>query len=154
MENASHVPASSIEWRFRSDDAVDAIGMRATVRTFLSTEADSSSDVDGAIAIFGELTANVVQHAPGEVTVTITWGADEPCLAVEDRGPGFIRHFPVYDVWRESGRGLEIIGAFAGSSHDGDCNGDGTIDVSDRPGSGTTIRVSLPVHRRVKQAVA
>jgi len=148
------VPASLIEWRFRSNDAIDAIGMRATVRAFLCTEADSSSDIDGAIAIFGELTANVVQHAPGEVTVTITWGADEPCLSVADRGPGFITHFPVYDLWRESGRGLEIIGALAGSNHATDRDGPEGIDVRSRAGKGTTIRVMLPVHRRVKQAIA
>jgi anti-sigma regulatory factor (Ser/Thr protein kinase) len=151
MGSASQNPASSIEWRFRSDDAIDAVGMRDTVRTFLCTEGDSSSDIDGAIAIFGELTANVVQHAPGEVSVTIEWCADEPCLSVADRGPGFIKHFPIYDLWREGGRGLEIIDSLAGSSHAANSEGTGRIDVSARAGKGTMIRVMLPVHRRARR---
>ena len=89
-------PRSSIEWQFRADDALDALRMRAVVRAFLVAEADESSDVDGAVLVFGELVANVVRHAPGAISVRIEWPAAGLGGALRGRlGTGRTRGLPL-----------------------------------------------------------
>ena len=67
------------------------------------------SDFLAAEIIFGELIANVVRHAPGPISATVTRTAD--CiLEVRDQGAGF-EYAPraVNDLLSESGRGLFLV---------------------------------------------
>jgi anti-sigma regulatory factor (Ser/Thr protein kinase) len=69
------------------------------------------ADYVGPELIFGELLANVVQHAPGEITVCVHWPkGDVPVLTVYDRGPGFqlIPQLPA-DPFADAGRGLFLV---------------------------------------------
>jgi len=135
-------PRSSIEWQFRADDAVDALRMRAAVREFLVSEADDSSDVEGAVLVFGELVANVVRHAPGAISVRIEWPAIGPAmLYVDDWGPGVRSVCASDDPMREDGRGMEIVRALARDIH-----------VVSAPIGGTHVSAALPVDRRRSSA--
>jgi anti-sigma regulatory factor (Ser/Thr protein kinase) len=129
---------SSIEWQFRADDAVDALRMRAAVRAFLDAEADDTSDVHGAVLVFGELVANVVRHAPGAISVRIEWPTDGPAvLYVDDWGPGVRSVATSDDPMREDGRGIEIVRALAREVH-----------IVSAPIGGTHVSAALPVDRR------
>ncbi len=133
---------SSIEWQFRADDAVDALRMRNAVHAFFDAEADETSDVEGAVLVFGELVANVVRHAPGAISVRIEWPADGPAvLYVDDWGPGVRSAASSDDPMRESGRGIEIVRALARDVH-----------IATAPIGGTHVSAKLPVDRRRHEA--
>jgi len=133
---------SSIEWQFRADDAIDALRMRAVVRTFFVAEADEASDVDGAVLVFGELVANVVRHAPGAISVRIEWPATGPAmLYVDDWGPGVRSVRTSADPMREDGRGIEIVRALARD-----------LRIVSAPFGGTHVSAALPVDRRRSSA--
>ncbi len=105
------VPART--WRF---DAMDrraaAIARRAFVR-FASASLPQPC-VDDAELVYGELLANVVQHAPGTVAIAVRRESDGGCVIVfEDEGPGF-EYVPraAHDD-AEHGRGWAIIARLA-----------------------------------------
>lgn len=136
--------ASSIEIHFRADDALEVLRMRSAVRAFFDEAADETSDVPGALLVFGELVANVVRHAPGAIAVRIDWPIDGPVmLYVDDCGPGLSgprEHDD--DPLRESGRGIEIVNALARD-----------VQIVAAPNGGTHVSAELPLGRR-KQATA
>ena len=68
--------------------------------------------------MFGELVGNVVRHAPGPIEIELTFKDEQAVLAVRDRGIGFVSasdELPL-DPYTESGRGLFLVHAFAGTS--------------------------------------
>ncbi len=135
-------PRSSIEWQFRADDAVDALRMRSAVRALFDAEADETSDVSGAVLVFGELVANVVRHAPGAIAVRIEWPATGPAmLYVDDWGPGVRLPPPSDDPMREDGRGIQIVQALARQVH-----------IATASIGGTHVSAELPVDRRRRSA--
>ena len=130
---------SSIEIHFRADDALEVLRMRSAVEAFFDEAADETSDVPGALLVFGELVANVVRHAPGAIAVRIDWPIDGPVmLYVDDAGPG-PRPVPRHneDPLRESGRGIDIVRALA--RH---------VKIAAAPSGGTHVSAELPLGRR------
>jgi len=135
---------SSIEIRFRADDALDVLRMRSAVEAFFDEAADETSDVAGALLVFGELVANVVRHAPGAIAVRIDWPIDGPVmLYVDDCGPGPSRApEQSEDPLRESGRGIDIVRALSRG-----------VKIVATPTGGTHVSAELPLGRRRRASV-
>ena len=108
-------PQSS--WRFEVDDAGSAHSARAAFCDHLLRNGVDRETGTRAELVFGELVGNVVRHAPGPIEINLSFLDDEPVLSVRDRGPGFARHEnPLPEPFAESGRGLFLVEAYAGSA--------------------------------------
>ncbi len=126
------------EWSLVTEDAREATRARIAIRGFLALEADAArSDLDAAELIVGELVANVIRHAPGAISINVSWKGHEAILVVKDRGPGVpaVRRAPNENA--TSGRGLFLIQALARA-----------VEIDAQPGRGSRVIVHLPVHRR------
>lgn len=118
--------------------------MRSAVEAFFDEAADETSDVPGALLVFGELVANVVRHAPGAIAVRIDWPIDGPVtLHVADSGPGLTPASKQSDdPLRESGRGIEIVRALSRG-----------VNIVRVPSGGTHVSAVLPLGRRKRAAL-
>ncbi|HYZ15804.1 MAG TPA: ATP-binding protein [Candidatus Acidoferrum sp.] len=125
------------DWSLVRADANDAIRAREGIRTFLSEQADPSSDLAAAELIVGELVANVIRHAPGPIGIYVAWEDDDAMLIVADRGCGIpaLRSLPTESS--EDGRGLLLVHALARK-----------VAIDTVPGQGSRVIVQLPVQRR------
>lgn len=84
--------------------------LRKEVRDALAERGMSLRALERAELVVGELSTNVVRHAPGPIDVLLDCGGQLPVLHVIDDGPGFDRAFILpRDTMSESGRGLFII---------------------------------------------
>jgi anti-sigma regulatory factor (Ser/Thr protein kinase) len=126
----------AVVWRVE-DQAERVLRQRRTFRAQLDALAKPPSDVDAAELIYGELVANTVRYARGEVEVRLELVDHEaPVLVVRDHGPGLRCRpwLPRRDPYAESGRGLAIVEILARE-----------VDVKDAAGGGTVVRAVLPV---------
>ncbi|MGZ3497970.1 MAG: ATP-binding protein [Vulcanimicrobiaceae bacterium] len=99
-----------MEWQFRSADASRALGARHAFLEFIREACTAHSDCDAAEIVFGELVANVIQHAPGPIEITVRSDARGlVTLDVCDTGVGFAIAPALPLGGSESGRGLYII---------------------------------------------
>ena len=121
-------------WHFEADDALNALPARPRFIQYLRESAAQGSDFDGASSIFGELVANVVQHAPGPIWIDFAWRVDgEGRLNVRDTGPAFTYTPHLPQRLAENGRGLYVVTLLAQAlsiAHDG---------------HGSTATVALPI---------
>ena len=78
---------------------------------FLRKGCNAASDFGGAEIIFGELVANVVQHAPGPIQITARSDRrGRVTLNVFDTGPAFkVAPALPASLLSESGRGLYVV---------------------------------------------
>jgi anti-sigma regulatory factor (Ser/Thr protein kinase) len=124
-------------WNFRTVSADDAAKSRREFMVLLRSMASAASDFDAAELIFGELVGNVVVHAPGWVTVTLVWKAENPVLIVHDEEKLFSPRFALPDdPLQENGRGLYIVRTLAKS-----------VTIRRVKGDGTKVMATLPVWR-------
>jgi serine phosphatase RsbU (regulator of sigma subunit)/anti-sigma regulatory factor (Ser/Thr protein kinase) len=129
MQGATNVK----RWRF--DPHWSDVTTRA--RGEIASELRDAGMCAGALfrfeAIFAELVANIVRHAPGTAEFLLQRQADAFVLHVLDAGPGFrISPRLPNDLFSERGRGLYLIFKLA----------DG-FSVDRRPGGGSHARVTL-----------
>jgi anti-sigma regulatory factor (Ser/Thr protein kinase) len=113
---------------------------RRAFRNCLAALAEPLEGIDAAELIYGELVANTVRHAPGDVRVRLELVDHErPVLVVCDHGPGLRvpAASPRRDPYAESGRGLRIVELLASD-----------IEFDSARGGGTVIRATLPVQPR------
>ncbi len=121
------------EWRFASSDSRTGGLIRREVGA-LTAEWTGAADVRyGSELAFGELVANAVRHAPGPLRVVLsTDGRGTVELAVEDSGIGFVPRERAIDPLAESGRGLNLVRAFAQG-----------LAIEPGPRGGTRVRVTF-----------
>lgn len=121
-------------WRFDSGTEIQAGPVRRAMMRYLRGEAYARTDFEAAEVIFGELLANAINHAPGEVSVQLDCSSRYPIVRVKDQS-GTFAIFPVINrhVLTERGRGLMIIRALARR-----------LVVTPLPSGGTEISVELP----------
>ncbi|MBV8298301.1 MAG: ATP-binding protein [Candidatus Eremiobacteraeota bacterium] len=121
-------------------EAARVLRERGAFRNCLAALAEPSDGIDAAELIYGELVANTVRHAPGDVRVRLELcDSEPPVLVVRDHGPG-LRCYPWTprrEPYAESGRGLGIVEMLARE-----------IEVDSARGGGTVIRATLPVRPR------
>jgi anti-sigma regulatory factor (Ser/Thr protein kinase) len=129
-----------IESRRWTYDSVDRHAARAVRHEFLdelSAEAFSGADLKPAELIFGELAANVAQHASGRIEIALEWKGRDAVLHVIDHGCGYdISDQRETDLLTEHGRGLWLIQRLGAK-----------LAVETLPGFGTHVRAVLPVRR-------
>ena len=126
-------------WEVR-DEAMQVLRERPTFRERLAEIAQPPSDMDAAELIYGELVANTVRYARGDVEVRLEHAdSHAPVLIVRDHGPGIggADARPQAEPMAESGRGLAIVGQLA--RH---------VAVEPAEGGGTVVRATLPVTAR------
>ncbi|MBV8171434.1 MAG: MASE1 domain-containing protein [Candidatus Eremiobacteraeota bacterium] len=130
--------AAHKRWAFDAGDAYMARLSRRALMTFIATHVRTAEELFKAELIIGELLANVVEHAPGPVTLEIDWSAREPVLTIADAGPGLSSFDPGLpeNEFNERGRGLFLVSTLAT-----------TVHVEGNDDGGTTIRVTLPIQR-------
>jgi anti-sigma regulatory factor (Ser/Thr protein kinase) len=122
-------------WTFDSASTERAKQCRLEFSSLLRRYGNPESDFDAAELIFGELMANVVQHAPGPVSIRLEWTGKFPTLIMHDQEEPFAATLNLPDdPLRESGRGLFIIRELAVS-----------LKVEDVPNDGTRVIVQLPI---------
>ena len=120
-------------WRLVTTDCKEALRLRHAFRDYLEAYGSPASDFDAAEAVYGELVANCVHHAPGSLRVEFHW-ADSTLVVVDDADR--LRHWPFSPddpAAEATHRGYAIVNAFTGRVH------------VTRQGSGTRASVVLPV---------
>jgi anti-sigma regulatory factor (Ser/Thr protein kinase) len=130
------VEADAHRWTLSAADAKDAARMRRAFRDYLEGYADPASDLHAAEAVFGELVANCVAHAPAEIRIEFRW--HDRTLVVTD-GADRLRAWPfsLDDMRAESTHhAFALISAFTDRIH-----------LARDAGGGTRASVVLPVTR-------
>ncbi len=130
------VEADARRWALSAADAKDAVRMRGDFRAYLKQFAAPASDLDAAEAVYGELIANCIQHAPSEIRVEFRW--HDRTLVVVD-GADRLRSWPFSpsDMRAETTHhAFALISAFTDRIH-----------VTRDAGGGTRASVVLPVTR-------
>ncbi|MDQ6925534.1 MAG: ATP-binding protein [Candidatus Eremiobacteraeota bacterium] len=133
----------AIVWKVE-DNAERVLSKRRAFRECLASIAGPPAGVDAAELIYGELVANTVRYANGEVEVRLELvDSKPPVLVVRDHGPGLRRGAGTLrrELFAESGRGLGIVELLARE-----------VDIDPAEGGGTVIRAVLPVTPRKRAA--
>jgi anti-sigma regulatory factor (Ser/Thr protein kinase) len=130
------VEAGTDGWALSAADAKDAARMRTAFRDYLERHADSASDLDAAEAVYGELVANCILHAPAAIRVEFRW-RDRTLVVVDAADRLRAWPFSPDDMRAESTHhAYALISAFTDRIHL-------TRDAS----GGTRASVVLPVMR-------
>ncbi len=111
---AADLPGDEREWRFVSDDARTAVAARREIGELVAAWTGRPDVAYTSELAFGELVANTVRHAPGQVRVIASTDGDGiASLVVEDTGAGFTHPERGFDPYAETGRGLGLVRAVA-----------------------------------------
>ncbi|MBV8530261.1 MAG: SpoIIE family protein phosphatase [Candidatus Eremiobacteraeota bacterium] len=122
-------------WTFDSHDSRAARLARHEFLEHLEAFADPACDLSVAELIFGELTANVAQHAAGQLEVAFERRGSRAVLHVIDRGNGYApAELREADPFTEHGRGLWLVRRLGAE-----------LSVELLPGFGTHHIAVLPV---------
>jgi PAS domain S-box-containing protein len=133
----SHRLETLMSWQFDSRDSRAAYCVRDQVLQFLRELAHPEQELFEVKAVIGELIANVVEHAPGDVHLEVDWSGERAVLRMRDRGPGFTARASLpRDVLSEGGRGLFLIAALADD-----------LRASSHFDGGTEVSVRLRLHK-------
>ncbi len=130
------VEADARRWTLTAADAKDAARMRRAFRDYLTESADPASDLLAAEAVFGELVANCIAHAPSKIRIEFRW--HDRTLVVID-GADRLRAWPFShdDMSAEATHhAYAVISAFTDRIH-----------LTRDAGGGTRASVVLPVTR-------
>jgi anti-sigma regulatory factor (Ser/Thr protein kinase) len=127
----------SLRWTFESGDWHAARRARHEFVASLEAAGCALADVKASELIFGELTANVAQHAVGPLDVALHWAGRSAVLHVVDRGEGYAtsERTEPDDLLTESGRGLWLVGRLGAQ-----------LNVELLPGFGAHVSAVLPCH--------
>jgi GAF domain-containing protein/anti-sigma regulatory factor (Ser/Thr protein kinase) len=127
----------SQRWTFESGDWHAARRARHEFVASLEGAGCAHADVKASELIFGELTANVAQHAVGPLDVALHWAGRSAVLHVIDRGEGYAtsERTEPDDLMTEHGRGLWLVGRLGAQ-----------LNVELLPGFGAHVSAKLPCH--------
>ncbi len=129
---------TSRRWKFDSRDCGAARLARCEFVAQIADRSAPDGDLKVVELIFGELTANVAQHAAGPLEIALDWHAGQPVLHVIDRGRGYTAsHRRKADLLTEHGRGLWLVQRLGAR-----------LDVEVLPGFGTHVQATLPIRQK------
>jgi serine phosphatase RsbU (regulator of sigma subunit)/anti-sigma regulatory factor (Ser/Thr protein kinase) len=129
-------------WAFDSHDWHAARVARHEFVAHIEATAGPESDLKAAELIFGELAANVAQHAAGPVEIALDWRSHRAVLHIIDRGKGYAGcGGPEAELFKEHGRGLWLVQRLGAQ-----------LNVEILPGFGTHVQAALPVVSRTPQS--
>jgi len=130
------VEADPRRWALRAAEPRDAARMRPAFRAYLESDGDPSSDFDAAEAVYGELIANCILHAPAEIRVEFHWH-DRTLVVIESEDRLRSWPFSLDDMRAETTHhAYALISAFTDRIH-----------LMRDAGGGTRASVVLPVTR-------
>ena len=130
------VEADARRWALSAADAKDAARMRGAFRDYLEQYADRASDLHAAEAVFGELVANCIAHAPAEIRLEFRWH-DRTLVVVESADRLGTWPFSTGDMRAETTHhAFALISAFADRIH-----------LTRDAAGGTRASIVLPVTR-------
>ena len=125
-------------WAFDSRDRQAARAARREFVDYIEATAAPGSDVKAAELIFGELAANVAQHASGPVEIAVDWRTPRAVLHMIDHGDGCAApDGREADLLTEHGRGFWLVQRLGAQ-----------LDVEILPGFGAHVQAVLPVVSR------
>lgn len=125
----------SQRWTFDSSDWRAARQARCEFLARLGASVEAGTDLTAAELVFGELAANVAQHAAGPIEAALEWRNGNAVLHVIDRGTGYAAtHGTEMDPLTEHGRGLWLVQRLGAQ-----------LSVEVLPGFGTHVRAALPI---------
>jgi GAF domain-containing protein/anti-sigma regulatory factor (Ser/Thr protein kinase) len=125
----------SKRWAFDSNDWRAARDARREFAAFIEAAAAPESDLKAAELIFGELAANVAQHAAGPVDIALDWRSRRAVLHMIDTGNGYAAsERREADLLTEHGRGLWLVQRLGAQ-----------LDVEIVAGLGTHVAATLPI---------
>jgi serine phosphatase RsbU (regulator of sigma subunit)/anti-sigma regulatory factor (Ser/Thr protein kinase) len=125
-------------WTFESKNWRAARLARREFVASVEPRAARDSDLKSAELIFGELAANVAQHAAGPIEMALDWQAGHAVLHVIDRGNGYAGCDPTEaDLLNEHGRGLWLVKRLGAR-----------LGFEALPGFGTHVYAVLPIRER------
>ena len=127
--------ALPVLWKFRSDDAADALAQRGAFAEALHQRFGMAVDRTAAEIVFTELVGNVMRHAPGAIEISLSEG-DGATLEVTDTGPGFEWKPVLPPASAECGRGLYIVSRLSRE-----------VQTHRRGGEPARVRVTLIAYR-------
>jgi serine phosphatase RsbU (regulator of sigma subunit)/anti-sigma regulatory factor (Ser/Thr protein kinase) len=128
-------------WAFDSHDWHAARVARHEFVAHIEAAAAPGSDIKAAELIFGELAANVAQHAAGPAEIALDWRSHRAVLHMIDRGKGYTCADREAELLKEHGRGLWLVQRLGAR-----------LDVEILPGFGTHVQAVLPVLSRTPQS--
>jgi hypothetical protein len=132
------VETDARRWKLAAADPKDAARMRRAFREYLEAYADPASDLLAAEAVFGELVANCVAHAPSEIRVEFRWH-DRTLVVIDTTDRLRAWPFSHDDMSAEATHhAYALISAFTNRIH-----------LARDVGGGTRASVVLPVSRAV-----
>jgi hypothetical protein len=123
-------------WRLETTEAREAARLRHAFRDYLEAYGHPASDFSAAEVIYGELTANCVEHAPGHVRVEFCWH-DSTLSVIDDVDR--LRSWPyspAHDCDDVTQHGYAIVSALSAR-----------VQLAHDAGGGTRASVVLPVLR-------
>ena len=126
-------------WTLPARDRAQAHAIRRDISELLREHARAGCDLTSAEVAIGELLANAVEHAPGDVEIVLDWTMDEAVIIVGDLGADVpTRGALPADPLAERGRGLYLLGRLARG-----------FSVMQEPGGVTRLMAVLNVEREV-----
>jgi serine phosphatase RsbU (regulator of sigma subunit)/anti-sigma regulatory factor (Ser/Thr protein kinase) len=127
-------------WAFDSHDWHAARVARHEFVAHIEATAAPESDFKAAELIFGELAANVAQHAAGPAEIALDWRSRRAVLHMIDRGKGYACESREAELLTEHGRGLWLVQRLGAQ-----------LEVEILPGFGTHVQATLPVVSRAPE---
>jgi len=115
----------SSRWAFDPSDRRATRNVRRELVECIAATAQPGSDIRAAELVFGELVANVAQHAGGTMEIALEWRDGHAVLHVIDRGA------------TEPGPGLWLVQRLVAQ-----------LEVQTLPGLGNYVRAELPIRSR------
>jgi GAF domain-containing protein/anti-sigma regulatory factor (Ser/Thr protein kinase) len=127
----------ALRWTFDSSERRTSRFVRREILSNLAAWAQPGDDVKAVELIFGELAANVAQHAGGRMDVALESRNGRAVLHVIDRGEGSLAPSGGPDLLTEHGRGLWLIQRLGAQ-----------LSIEVLPGYGNHVVATLPTRLR------
>lgn len=125
-----------MDWLLRPATADNASALRREVGAFLRRHSTDPVEVATAELAVSELIGNAVEHAGGNVWVSLEWTEQQPVLTVHDLGPMFELTAGDPGATSVRGRGLWLVSTLAAD-----------LAVAAKRAGGKRVSARLPVRR-------
>lgn len=132
-----------MDWLLDPSTAENASALRVEIGAYLRRHATEPDAVAIAEITVSELINNAVEHAGGNVWVSLEWTGLSPVLSVHDLGPLFALDVVNPDVSSLRGRGLWLVSTLASD-----------LAVAAKRGGGKQVSATLPVQRLLEPSFA
>jgi len=125
-----------VDWLLSPPTPQTASALRQEIGAFLRRHGDDPESAAAAELTVSELLMNAVDHASGDIWVSVDWSGSRPLLTVHDLGPMFHLDLAHPDLTALRGRGLWLVSKLVPD-----------LTVAAKRGAGKRVSATLPVQR-------